>query len=321
VAPDDDDPARPGTDGREPVVSVGIPTYNRIDRLAIAVESVLAQDHRLLEVIISDNASTDGTEEYCRGLADREPRVRYVRNRENIGPMANFRQVHALSTGDYFMWLGDDDWIDSNYVSACLDALRSDPGASLAVGSVIYQLEDGSEVPGQRVELLADGPSERVTAYWKVVRENGTLYGLMPRWVISNTTPLLSILGNDMYLLAETAFLGRFRVIDDVVVHRGAGISMTSLRAAARSAGFSRFEVAIPQLAITVSAFREIAWRSPVYRPLGRVSRVGLAAHASWITLRRFPIEGVVRVVRRKLAGWRGRPGRGASPPPVDVTL
>src|SRR5688572_12366625 len=73
-----------------PLVSVGVPVYNGEQCLSEALESVLAQDYPNLEVIICDNASEDGTEAICRTIASEDGRVRYLRNRTNIGLLANF---------------------------------------------------------------------------------------------------------------------------------------------------------------------------------------------------------------------------------------
>ena len=107
-----------------PLVSVGIPTYNRLPRLQRAVASVLAQDYPNLELVVSDNASTDGTEAWLAELAEAHPNVVVHRNPANIGPTRNFNQARDASRGDLLLWLGDDDVIEPGYVSACAAASR-----------------------------------------------------------------------------------------------------------------------------------------------------------------------------------------------------
>src|SRR6478752_6533175 len=102
------------------LVSVGIPTYNRADRLRTAVESVLGQDHPEVELVISDNASTDGTQQYALSLVEQHPgRIRYLRNDENLGPIENYNRVRAACRGEFRMWLGDDDQLSPTYISTC----------------------------------------------------------------------------------------------------------------------------------------------------------------------------------------------------------
>src|SRR5437588_11637496 len=73
-----------------PAVSVGMPVYNMAATIREAVMSLLAQTFTDFELLIGDNASTDGTEEICRELAASDTRIRYVRHSENLGPTANF---------------------------------------------------------------------------------------------------------------------------------------------------------------------------------------------------------------------------------------
>jgi len=106
-----------------PLVSIGLPTYNRAHLLTQAAESVLAQDYTNIELIISDNASTDGTRNYCEELCRQDARVRYIPQPTNLGPWDNHIAALKGANGDFFMFLGDDDWIDRSYVSGCLQFL------------------------------------------------------------------------------------------------------------------------------------------------------------------------------------------------------
>ena len=76
-----------------PLVSIGMPVYNGVDVLGCAIESVLSQSFRNFELIISDNASTDGSEALCRGFAANDSRIRYIRQSANLGAIGNFRFV------------------------------------------------------------------------------------------------------------------------------------------------------------------------------------------------------------------------------------
>jgi glycosyltransferase involved in cell wall biosynthesis len=105
-----------------PLVTIGIPTYNRADGyLREALADALAQTYAPLEIVVSDNASTDATPELVRGLADE--RVRYVRHEANIGGNANFNACLENARGEYFLLLHDDDRIDPDFVAACMEAV------------------------------------------------------------------------------------------------------------------------------------------------------------------------------------------------------
>jgi glycosyltransferase involved in cell wall biosynthesis len=87
-----------------PRVSIGLPVFNGEKYLAEALDSILSQTYRDFKLIISDNASTDRTEQICREYAAKDRRIRYYRNEKNIGAPKNFNRVFELSSGKYFRW-------------------------------------------------------------------------------------------------------------------------------------------------------------------------------------------------------------------------
>lgn len=268
--------------GEPPLVTIGIPTYNRAVALERALRSALDQDHDRIEVVVSDNASTDDTATVVERMAAADDRVRYRRASENRGATANINRVRAEARGDYFMWLGDDDRIDAGYVRRCLEVLQADPSAALVAGHVRYHAPD-REFDGARVEVLADDGIRRVLDYYRAVGDNGIFYGLMRREVSDATPPMKNVMGNDHHLVATVAHRGHLRVVDDVMLHRSTGGATASLQRAARSAGMPRWHGEFPPLAFAWFAFADLAWASPVYAEVGRVRRV-------WVGLRAFAI-------------------------------
>src|SRR6266404_4553072 len=65
-------------------VAIGLPVYNGDNYLAVAIDSILAQSYGDFDFLISDNASTDGTEEICQAYAQRDRRIRYIRQPKNV---------------------------------------------------------------------------------------------------------------------------------------------------------------------------------------------------------------------------------------------
>jgi glycosyltransferase involved in cell wall biosynthesis len=109
-----------------PLVSVGVPVWNREKLIRDAIESVLAQDYPNLEVIISDNDSSDGTGAICEEYAARDPRIRYHRCPQNMGMNRNFLRVLERARGKYFTWLASDDVLShNNYLSAVVNFMES----------------------------------------------------------------------------------------------------------------------------------------------------------------------------------------------------
>ncbi len=132
------------TIGSSPRVSIGLPVYNGLPYVEEALATLLAQENADFELIISDNASTDGTSELCRRLAAQDSRIRYRRNAQNIGAMNNFSAVLECARGQYFMWASHDDRWNCEFVSSLATALDDAPDAVLATPIVIHTNADGS---------------------------------------------------------------------------------------------------------------------------------------------------------------------------------
>jgi glycosyltransferase involved in cell wall biosynthesis len=170
-----------------PLVSVGLPVYNGVSRIEAVARSVLAQDHADLELVISDNASTDGTEELCRSLAAEDPRVVYHRNPVNMGLLNNFVGALRLARGEYFRWVGDDDWLAPNCVSRGLDAFADDPRLILVTSQVDYTGPDGvtSTMPYTGMAFRSQDPIVRLTEMLRLLNAShliiDPLYGMVRR--------------------------------------------------------------------------------------------------------------------------------------------
>ena len=127
-------------------ISIIIPTFNRAEYLKKAIESALAQDYESLEIIVSDNASTDSTEEIIqRYINDR--RFKYFRNKDNLGMVANWRKaLFEHADGDFFIILSDDDYfIDNQYISNAVKLIENNPDMVLVFSNGYIYYEDLNE--------------------------------------------------------------------------------------------------------------------------------------------------------------------------------
>ena len=150
-----------------PLVTIGIPTYNRADGyLREALGDALAQTSAPLEIVVSDNASTDGTPERVRAMAD--ARVRYVRHETNIGGNANFNACLAHASGAYFLLLHDDDRIDPDFVATCMDALAraepAEPPGLIRTGTRV--IDAAGEVLSERRNEASSGSAADLMLSW-----------------------------------------------------------------------------------------------------------------------------------------------------------
>ena len=109
-----------------PKVSIGLIVYNGAATLRVALDSILNQTFTDFELIISDNASTDGTENICREYAYSDKRIDYIRQPMNIGIHANLLFVCGQAVAEYFMWAAADDSRSCDAVQACVNVLSSD---------------------------------------------------------------------------------------------------------------------------------------------------------------------------------------------------
>lgn len=111
---------------QQPLVTIAIPTYNRAGVfLPQAMESALSQTYQNIEVLVADNCSSDATGEVVLGFQD--PRVRYHRHPENIGPFRNLHFCLQQAKGAYVLFLDDDDLVDADFVEVCLRAAAGAP--------------------------------------------------------------------------------------------------------------------------------------------------------------------------------------------------
>jgi hypothetical protein len=261
-----------------PLVSIGIPTYNRCDLLARAIDSVLGQSYRAIEVIVSDNASVDDTERVCREFSLRDSRLRYHRAKDNQGPIWNFSKVLRMATGEYFMWLADDDWIDVGYVAACLSRLSVSPDVSLVGGRSEY-IRNGAVVElGSVVQVCALQPWHRVFSYYTQVSDNGIFYGLMRKWQVEKV-PLRCEMASDWLLVGGLAFQGKIETLDEVKVHRELGGATASFAQICRTLGLPRSHAIFPELTLAFNVARDALVRGEAF------SKCPTAERTLWASL------------------------------------
>lgn len=243
---------------KSPLVSIGIPTFNRASMLRRSLDSALLQDYPSIQVIVSDNASTDETQAVCEEYCLADKRVVYVRHLENIGPAGNFMEVLKQATGEYFMWLGDDDWVDSSYVSHCILSLISDQDVSLVSGVPKYYKNGTFSFNGKIFDLLSNNWVVRVLCYYAYVADNGMFYGLM-RTSELQSIKLKNTLAGDWNLVAKLVIFGKTKMISTTSVHRELGGASASYSRIVRSAGLPIFYSVFPMLTIGYGAYKDFA--------------------------------------------------------------
>jgi glycosyltransferase involved in cell wall biosynthesis len=124
----------------QPLVSVGVPTYNRPDGLRKMLTCITGQSYKNLEIIVSDNSSTDPqVVEILKEFQKKDVRVRYVVQPENKSAAFNFRFVLNQASGPYYVWAADDDEWGATYIEECLDQMKRHPEISLCYSEAVLR--------------------------------------------------------------------------------------------------------------------------------------------------------------------------------------
>lgn len=123
-----------------PRVSICIPTYNRAGMVGCAIASALAQTYQDIEVVVVDNASTDNIEEVVASFKD--PRLRFVKNKENLGLFGNFNRCIEVARGEFLHILHSDDYIDPDFTETCVAFFDEHPNVALTFTSSITHIQD-----------------------------------------------------------------------------------------------------------------------------------------------------------------------------------
>lgn len=195
-----------------PLVGIGVPTHNGEPFIAQALESLLHQDHRDLEIVVSDNASTDRTPDIVRDFMRRDSRIRLERVEDLATAPQNFNRAFSLASGPYFMWAADDDLWDPAYVRRCTEALEADPPAVMASTSLRFidpagLILDANYARYDNPDLSSRSVVRRVRI---LLRRGGfyQVYGLARRDALDRTHLFQEVHGPDVVLTLELAMLG-----------------------------------------------------------------------------------------------------------------
>jgi glycosyltransferase involved in cell wall biosynthesis len=196
-----------------PTVSVGMPVYNGERYLAGAVDSILGQSFEDLELIISDNGSTDGTQEIARQYLRNDDRVRYVRVESNRGAMWNFNEVFNQARGTFFKPAAHDDLHEPGFLERCLETFREAPSSVVLVYPRTRLIDENDQVTGDYedgLDLRSNNPAERLRQYLDNVSMVNALFGVHRRRTFASTRRFQSFVSADVVLLAELAMRGEF---------------------------------------------------------------------------------------------------------------
>ena len=203
-----------------PIVSIGLPVYNGARYLRRSVQSMLAQTYTELEIVISDNASTDETEAICREMAAADPRIRYSRNEVNLGAARNYNRVFELAGGKYFKWAAHDDECHPAMIERCVAALEAAPPSVTMVyplGELIDEQGATLRSPLDRIESRDPRPHRRLAHLLRSLNMCDPVFGVYRSEYLRKTQLIGPFCGADYVMLGELAMLGQIWEIDEVL--------------------------------------------------------------------------------------------------------
>ncbi|MEL6429854.1 MAG: glycosyltransferase family A protein [Planctomycetota bacterium] len=204
--------------GRAPLVSIGLPVFNGEAFLDEAIRAVVGQSHEDFELVLADNASTDGTREICERWSADDARIRWARTEAHTGAAHNFNRAFKLARGHYFKWVAHDDLIEPTYLKRCVDVLESDATVVLAHSKMV-EIDERSEVL-RDLDIHVPGmddadPVRRFRGAIDLGHGCFDVFGLVRRPALANTKLIAPYLGSDRVLLAELALMGRFHRVPE----------------------------------------------------------------------------------------------------------
>lgn len=210
-----------------PRFTIGIPVYNGEKYLREAIQSALAQDHLDFEVIVSDNASTDRTEEICREFSG-NPKFRYFRHERNLGPTGNFEFTLTQSSAKYFKWLAHDDFCSPQLLSSVDKIFAADPSVVCAASNVRVVDAAGTVVRLERLSAIGIATNwsdaRRLFFEFPIFNLFHAIYGVFRRDVLAKLVFERGVLhpsyrnfytNSERYFLACIATCGRIVAIDE----------------------------------------------------------------------------------------------------------
>jgi glycosyltransferase involved in cell wall biosynthesis len=204
-----------------PRLTVGLPVYNGEKYLPESIDALLGQTYEDFELIISDNASTDGTAEVCRDYEKQDSRVRYFRQPRNVGLAPNHNFVAEQARGELFKWASNDDLYARDLLKRCIEALDEYPDVVLAHCWTARVDDSGTVTTAYKYPLNTASP-HAPERFRSLLFDSGgdDDYGVIRLEVLRRTRMKESYHHADHTIIAELGLHGRFYQVPDWLYFR-----------------------------------------------------------------------------------------------------
>jgi glycosyltransferase involved in cell wall biosynthesis len=212
----------PDAPPRRPRITIGLPVYNGARTVESAIRPLLAQTYTDFEILVSDNASTDETQQILERLAREDARIRYVRQPVNIGANGNYSFVAREARGEFLKWSSSSDWVAPTFLAECVAVLDARPDAVIAAPRTRLWTGTPSNFQESRddVAILGETPYERLIDMFIRLHKNNAFNGLIRLSALRRTRLVETYLSADMVLMGHLAALGKFVLLDSPLYYR-----------------------------------------------------------------------------------------------------
>lgn len=199
-----------------------MPAYNSEATIASAIESLLAQTLTSFELVVSDNASTDGTAEIVQDFARRDARVRLDRLPQNVGANLNYSRVAQAPRAEYFKWASSNDWCAPTFLESCVAVLDSRPDVAVAAPRTRTFESDVTRAVDyvDDIEAVDEDPVRRFVQVMTELRLNNVVNGVIRVSALRRTSYVEHFRQSDIVLIAHLALLGKLVLLDQPLFYR-----------------------------------------------------------------------------------------------------
>lgn len=204
-----------------PLVSIGLPVFNGEKSLAKCLDALIKQDYSNLEIIISDNGSTDRTSNICEEFLKKDTRIKYYRTSKNLGSNWNFNRVFELSSGKFFMWAAHDDLRELSFVSVCVEKLEQFPEAVLCHTHTEMFIENRKERLCVSNLNSFNGVTGLVERYQETLKNFPAvaIYGVFRSSAMKKTNMLAKKIASDLAFIQELSIYGYFIQVPEILFY------------------------------------------------------------------------------------------------------
>ncbi len=201
-------------------LTIGMPVYNGAATLRAALDSLLAQTFTDFRIIISDNNSTDNTQDICEAYAARDLRVNYVRQAKSLGAQMNFRFVLFEAITPYFMWAAADDLWATQFAERNIAALQDDPSLVMSQSRVLFTVNGAPSHMAVGTFPLLEEPGINAVRFFENPADNSRYYGVFRTDALKTVFPTRSFFALDWLVSAATLLHGKHNELSEVLMIR-----------------------------------------------------------------------------------------------------